>query len=151
MAKAIDNRACSQRADGSAQTVGHQHEQALGRCLDVGLTLLIDEDTARDIEEVKCHTINQARHHNQDDARPCRVTSAKEAEPQYPGEHSNQHNHLDAITLEEERNEQDAQRLGNLRERHEHGGVVCAEGVGHRGITLEMGQVGRGKSVGHLQ
>ena len=43
------------------------------------------------------------------------IAKTKETETQYPGKHGDEHYHLDAILAQEERNQQDAQCLGNLR------------------------------------
>ena len=58
MTETIDNFTCCQCTDGCTETVGHHHKQALCRCLDLGVTLLVDKDTTRDIKKVKSYTLD---------------------------------------------------------------------------------------------
>ena len=61
MAEAIHNLASRQSTDGSAQSVGHHHKQSLRRGFDFRITLLVDEDATRHIEEVEGDTIYTTR------------------------------------------------------------------------------------------
>ena len=60
MAEAIDDLASSQRTDSGTDTIGHHHKQSLRRSLDRRFALLVDKDTARDIEEVEGYSIDDA-------------------------------------------------------------------------------------------
>ena len=96
LAVVVHNLAGSQGADGGTDAVGHHHEQSLGRRLDGRLTLLVDEDASRDVEEVEGDTVDDAGEDEHDDAGHGRIADAEEAEAEHPGEHRHEHDHLDA-------------------------------------------------------
>src|SRR5690606_17022311 len=43
------------------ETVGHHHEKSLGTCTDVRSALGFHEERTGNIEEIKCHAVNDAR------------------------------------------------------------------------------------------
>ena len=114
-AELVNNLASSQRTNGSTNAVGHHHEQTLSRSLDLRVAFLVDEDTARDIEEVKGDTVNDTREDEEDNTRHSGISYTEEAETEDPCEKRHQHYHLDTETLQEERNHQDAQGLRSLQ------------------------------------
>ena len=142
-----------QRTYGSANTIGHHHEQALSRSLDAGFALLIDEDTTRHIEEVEGHTVNDAREDEHDNTWHSGVTNTEESETEHPGEHRHEHYNLDAITLQEEWDHEDTQGLANLRDTGKQGGIVSGKrtGYGCIGTTLKAGNERTGIAIGYLQ
>ena len=151
MAITIHNLASSQGTDGSTQTIGHHHKQALSRCLDAGLTLLVNEDTTRNIKEVEGDTIYDARENEENHTRHCRITYAKESETEHPCKERHQHHNLDAKTLQEEGNHQDTQCLTNLRDRRQQGSIVGSKGVGKLWYSLKMSNERTSKTIGYLQ
>ena len=96
---------------GCTQAIGHQHEQSLGRGSHLDIALLVDKETARHIEEIERHAINDAREHEEAHAREGWIAEAEEAESEHPCKHGDEHDFLDAVPLHEERNEQDTQCL----------------------------------------
>ena len=114
LAEMVDYLAGGKRAHSGTDAVGHHHEEPLGRCLDAGLALLVDEDTARDIEEVEGNTIDNARQDEEQHAGHGGIANAEEAEAEHPSEHGHKHDDLDAVTAEEEGYEEYAQGLANL-------------------------------------
>ena len=114
-AEVVDDGSCWQRADGTAQSVGHQHEQTLRCSLDFLRTLTINKDATGDIEEIESYSIHDAGSDEQQYTGHARIAQTEETKAQEPCEHSDKHDAFDAITLEEERNEQDAECLTHLR------------------------------------
>ena len=151
MAIVIDYLSGKNRANGSAQAIGHQHEQSLRRSPHLDITLLVYEQSARHIEEVECHTIYDAREHEEYHAREGWVAHTEEAEAQHPSKHGDEHHDLDTISLEEERNQEDAQSLSHLRDGNQEGRIVGCKGVDHRWVALEAGDKRCGIAIGYLQ
>ena len=147
----VDDFTCYERAYGCAQTVGHKHKQALCRCSYLRVTLLIHKQAARYIEEVECHAINDARQDEQNHAWESRIAKSEESEAAHPCKHGNEHNHLDAVTLQEEWNEQNAQCFSHLRERNEQCSIVGSKRIGIFGYALEAGDERCGITIGYLQ
>ena len=112
----VDDLTSGQRTDSGTQTVGHHHEQALGRSLDAGFAFLIDIDTTRNIEEVEGNTIDDAGKDKEEYTRHGRIADAEEAEAEYPGKERHKHHNLNTETLQEERYHQDAACLTDLRD-----------------------------------
>ena len=56
--EAVDNLTSSQRTYSGTKTVSHHHKQTLCRSFNLWITLLVNKDTTRDIEEVKGNTID---------------------------------------------------------------------------------------------
>ena len=65
--------------------------------------------------------------------------------------HGDEHHNLDAITLQEERNEKDAERLGHLRDGYQERSIVSCKSIEHRRIALETGNEWSGIAIGYLQ
>ena len=110
----IDNFTSSQRTDSSTKTVGHHHKQTLRRSFDLRVAFLINEDTTRDIEEVKGDTLDNARQDEEDNAWHSRIANAKESETEHPSKQRHEHYNLNTKTLQEEWNHQNAAGLTNL-------------------------------------
>ena len=79
LAIVIDDLTSQQGTDRCAQAIGHQHEQALSRSPDLGITLLVNKQASRNIEEIECHAIYDARKYKQDDTREGWITQANMA------------------------------------------------------------------------
>ena len=56
----VDNGLGGQCSDGGTQSVGHQHEEALGTGADGLVGLLVDVERSGNVEEVKGYTIHDA-------------------------------------------------------------------------------------------
>ena len=140
-------RKCAER---STKSVGHNHKQSLCRTADVGRRVLIHIKGARDVEEVKRHTVNN--HGEDEHPHACTgVAKSKESEAQHPPQHSDHHHTLDAKFAQAEGDEQDAEGFTDLREADECVSVLCAKGIGKFGDFLEGGDEGVGISVCDLQ
>ncbi len=149
-AEAIDDCACGQRADRGADAVGHQHEKSLGRALNRAVGLALHEQCSRDVEEVERHAVD----HHRTDEHPqsaAGIAQSEQPEAEHPGEHGDEHHLLDAEAFEEEGDEQDAERFGDLRKGGEGRGVVGADGAGEFGGSLEASDEGGGVAVGDLE
>ncbi len=110
----VDDGLCAKRTDGGADAVGHDHEKSLRRGTNGGVGLVVDEERTRDVEEVERHTVDDHR----EDEHPyaaAGIAEPEQPEAQHPCEHGHQHDVLDAETLETERNQEYAERLGDLR------------------------------------
>ena len=59
-AEMVDDGTSRQRTNCGAEAIGHQHEQTLGRSLNLRRALTVDKDAAGDIEEVEGHAIHDA-------------------------------------------------------------------------------------------
>lgn len=68
-----------------------------------------------------------------------------------PCQHSDEHHNLDAISLQEEWNQKDAERLGHLRDGYQERSIVSCKGIKHRWIALETGNERSGIAIGYLQ
>ena len=141
---------CAQCADGCADSVGHQHEEALCAGTDLLICLHIDIEGAGNVEEVESHAVDNAGEDEHPHARTG-VAGAEEAEAEYPGEHCDEHHLLDAEELHCKRNEENAESLGNLRDGDEGIGILCSPGVCELGNFLEMGDERIGEAVGNLE
>ena len=148
--KVVYHRLRAQRADGGSEAVGHDDEQPLRARADVLVRLAVDEQRTRDVEEVEGHAIDNHREDEHPHAA-ARIARSEEAEAQHPCQHGDEHHVLDAEAFQEERYQQDAERLGHLRERYQDVGMLHAEGVGILGYAAEAADVGVGKAVGNLQ
>ena len=134
--EAVDDGLCGKGAYGGADAVGANHEKSLGRRAHRGRGLLVDVETARDVEEVEGHAVDDAREHNHPEARPG-VAEAEEPEAAHPRQHRHEHDALDAETFQAEGDEEDAEGLGSLRDGYEGVGVARAPRRG------EVGQRGK--------
>ena len=101
------------------ESVCHEHKQSLCGSLYVLAAGGIYKQSARNVEEVKCHTVYETREYEQCYSRECRIAKTEEAESQDPCEHGDEHNVLYAVSLQEERNEQYAECFGNLGDRYQ--------------------------------
>ena len=146
----IDNGLCAQRTDGGAEPVGHDHEQALGAAAYVGSRVLIDEQRARDIEEVECHSVNDHREYEEPYAA-ARIAQPEQPEAEHPGEHGYHHDTLDAEALHEKRDEQYAAGLADLRQGNQYACVFHSEGLRISRFGGETADKGIGVAVGNLQ
>ena len=147
----IYNLSGNQRADCCTQTVGHQHKQALRGCTNFCVTFLVDKQAAGDIKEVECHTVDKARKDEQNHAGESGVAESQEAETANPRKHGDEHNRLDAIAFQEERNEQDAEGFRYLRNRNQERCIVGCKRIGKFGKALEVSEERSGKTVSNLQ
>ena len=138
------------RAEEGAETVGHNHKDALRRGADLAAGLLFDEERAGDVEEVECHAVDDHRKHEERRTRS-RIADAEEPEAQHPGQHRNQHHFLNAETPEEERNQQNAERFGHLRQREQDHRVLHDGRIGILGHRSEVLNVAVAEGVGDLQ
>ena len=137
-------------ADGGAETVGHQHEETLRRGTDVLVGILVDEERAGDVEEVERHAVHDAAQ-NEHPHAAARVAGPEEAEAEHPREHRDEHHLLDAELLHRERDQQDAEGLGELAQGDQRIGVIGAPGIREEGILLEGSDEGVGVAVRDLQ
>ena len=147
----VNDGARRECADGGTEAICHQHEETLTRGAQFGRYLVVHKQAARYVEEVEGHSIDDAGEDEEDDAREGGVAHAEETKAQHPGHHGNEHHLLDAEAAQEEGDEQDAQGLGNLRERNEERGIVGRKTVGVFRLRNEMGDEGASIAVGHLQ
>lgn len=111
----VDDSLSSQCSDGGTQSIGHNHEKALGAGADGFVGFLVHKQRSGDIEEVESHTI----HNHGEDEHPnptAGIACTEKAKPQYPRKHGYQHDPLNAESTEEEGNQQDAERFRTLRE-----------------------------------
>ena len=144
-----DDLAGDPGADRGTDAVGHQHEEPLRTGLHGLCGLLLDKECTGDVEEVKRHAVDDAGEEEQDDAHDAlRGADSEEAEAQHPGEHGHQHDDLDAEALEAERDQQNTQRLGDLRDGDQQGRVFGKPAFGRRGKAVD---IGGGISVRDLQ
>ena len=113
VAVTVHHSLSAEYAEGSSQAVGHQHEKSLRRRAHAGVGLLIDEQRAGDIVEIKGKTIDN---HRKDDGPQsgARVADAEQSEAQNPCQHCHKHHIFYAETTQEERYQQNTYRLGNL-------------------------------------
>ena len=79
------------------------------------------------------------------------MAEPEETEAEHPGQHGDEHHFLDAEFLHTERDEQDAERLGCLREGDQRVGVLHSERVGQRRIGRKRTQEGIGVAVRNLE
>ena len=98
----IDDQAAERTAQHRADTVGHQHEQALRAGAYRRVALPLDEQRAGDIEKVERHAVDDARQHDHPQLRPG-IAVGEKPEAQRPRQHADQHHRLDAEALQEER------------------------------------------------
>ena len=75
----------------------------------------------------------------------------KNPEAQHPGQHRNQHHFLNAETPEEERNQQNAERFGHLRQREQDHRVLHDGRIGILRHRAEILNVAVAEGVGDLQ
>src|SRR5690554_816738 len=144
----LDHPTAGHAAKERAEAVGHDHEESLGAGANLGAGFLLDKDRPGDIEEVESHAVDDHRQDQQVEAAGG-VADAKERKARHPGEHTHDHDLLDAEALQEEGDGQDKERLGDLRNREQEVGVLHAKGVGVSGA--EAVQKRAAKGVGNLQ
>ena len=109
----VDDGLGGKRTYRGAKTIGHQHEQSLCAGAYILAGGLIDEEGARDVEEVEGHAIDDHRD-NKHPYAAARITRADESEAEHPCEHGDEHHVLDTEFLHEERDEQDTAGLTDL-------------------------------------
>jgi hypothetical protein len=106
----VDDQPRNPGSNRGAQTVCHEHEETLCAGADVAGGLAVDVERTGNVEEVEGDTVDDAGKHEQPYAR-ARVAKSEETEPEHPCEHGDEHDFLDAESLHEEWNEEDAERL----------------------------------------
>ena len=151
LCEAVDHRLRAECADRSADTVGHQHEQTLRTGANGRITFLIYEQRTRDIEEVEGYTVDNHGDNEEHHAGEGRNTDGEEAETQHPSEHGNEHNGFNTEAFQEEGDEQNAERLTDLRQRDQNIGMLHEPLSLKGGIGAKTTDEGIGKSVGNLQ
>ena len=134
----IDYLSGKDGTDRCTQTVCHQHKQSLCRSSHLRFALLVDEQTTRHIEEIESHTVNQTRENEEGNARERRIAHSEEAETEHPCKHGDEHHDLDAITLEEVWNQEDAERLSNLRDGYQKRSIIGSKGINMAGSPLKL-------------
>ena len=148
--KTVDDGLSRQRPYGSAQTVGHHHEQPLRTAAYADVRLLVDKQGTRHIEKVESHPVNQHGQDEQPHARP-RIAQRKESETEHPRQHRYEHHPLDAETAQKERYQQNAKRLTDLRYGNQDIGMLYPERVRIFGNAPEREDERTGKTIGDLQ
>ena len=146
----IDHRLRTERAERRTDTIGHDHEEPLRTGADRGVSLLVHEERARHIEEVEGHPVDD--HTQQEEPYAAtRVTKTEEGKAQDPRHHSDEHHTADTKATQREGDEQDTERLGELREGDEDIRVLHAEGISISRDLAEGADEGISKAIGDLQ
>ena len=110
----IDYLASRECTDSSSQSIGHHHEESLSRSLDAWIAFLIYKQASGNIEEIECHSIDEARKDKEEHAWEVWTAYAEETETEHPCAHSHHHHYLDAKSLEEEWYKENAESFGYL-------------------------------------
>lgn len=140
-----------QSAQNTTEAVGHHQEHTLCASADFRANFFLHEYRARDVEEVEGAAVNNHRQNQQHGTERCRIAVGKQAETQHPRHNTDKHYILNTVTAQEERDGQDKQRLGNLRDRHHHRGVFNDEATGEQRVVIETVQEGITEHIGNLQ
>jgi len=146
----IHDAAGDVRADPGAEAIGHEHEEALGAGADLDIRLAFDEQRPGDIEEVEGHAIDD---HGQDQEGQAAagVAKSKETETEDPGEDAHDDDLFDAKPPEEERNGENEERLGDLRNGDDQYGMPNAKRASVLGYFGEIVDEAVGKCIADLQ
>ena len=146
----VNHELRSKRTDSGTEAVGHHHEHTLRTGTNLGTRLLIHKERATDVEEIERHAIDNHR----EDEKPhavARVADSEKAETEHPCEHRHQHHILDTETAQAERNQQDTECFGNLRQRNQDVGVLHGKRVSILLHAGKGGYKGVGVTIGDLQ
>jgi len=111
--KMVYHPAATHPSQESPQPIGHDHEQSLGTGPDGDRRLFFDEEGTGDIEKVEGHSVDDHGEHKEGKSAT-RVADAEEAKAEHPGEDAHQHYFFDTKPIEEKRNGEDEQGLGDL-------------------------------------
>ena len=131
-----------------SESISHDHEQSLGTGPDGNGGLFFDEERTGNIEEVEGHSIDD--HGEDEEGKPgAGVADTKEAKAKNPGENAHQHYFFDTETIEEKRNGEDEQGLGDLGHRGKEVRMFDGERIGI--VAGKVADKGQSECVGDLQ
>ncbi len=138
-------------AQNTAEAVGHHQEHALRTGADFRLHLFFHKHRTGDVEEVEGAAVNNHRQNQQHGTERAWVAVGEQTEAQHPRGDTDQHNVLDAVAAQEERDGQDEQRLRDLRDGHHHRRVFNDKAAREQRVVIEAVQEGVAEHVGDLQ
>ena len=94
-------------AQDTAEAVGHHQEHTLCAGADFRFHLFFHKHRTGDVEEVEGAAVNNHRQNQQHGAERAWVAVGEQAEAQHPRGNTDQHDVLDAVAAQEERDGQD--------------------------------------------
>lgn len=144
----IYDPAAADAAEIGAETIGHDHEEALGAGPDGDGRFFFDEQRTGDVEEIEGHAIDD--HGKQQEYQTAAgIADAEKTEAEYPGEDTHQHDPFDAKTLQEKGYGENEERFGDLRDRGQQIGMFDGKSIII--VPREIADKGQAEGIGDLQ